>query len=83
MTRKRFVKLLMGCGISRNEARVFANLAQAKGVSYATFREMPLTRLRCSLARVAFNARKTTKAMKILSVELVGFSQYPINKLNG
>ena len=36
MTRKRFVKLLMADGWSRNGANAVAQIARAKGVSYQT-----------------------------------------------
>lgn len=36
MTRKRFVKLLMAKGRSRNDANAIAEIARKKGVSYQT-----------------------------------------------
>lgn len=61
MTRKRFVKLLMGCGISRNVAWHFVDLAQARELSYADMYEMPITRLTCSFARMGSNVKKVCK----------------------
>lgn len=63
MTRKRFVKKLMGCGISRNVAWHFVDLARARELSYADMYEMPITRLICSFARMGSNVKKVCKSL--------------------
>lgn len=65
MTRKRFIKLLMAEGISRNKAVLFAKRA-GKRRSYAEVYEsfLPMMRPAFKLGKITMSMEEATKAVK-------------------
>lgn len=77
MTRKKFIKNLMGSGLSRNEANRIAIKGRESGLSYQEYYEYKCSWLRISIAmqKVGDSFENAAKAMNIANSTMMSFAE--------
>lgn len=77
MTRKRFIKKLMGVGFSRNESNEIAVKSRKSGASYQVYYEYNCSWLRISIAmkKVGNSFKKVSKAISFTNSTMMSFNE--------
>ena len=77
MTRKKFIKKLMGVGLSRNEANKVSIKGRESGISYQEYYEYECSWLRISIAmqKVGNSFENASKAMNLANSTMMSFSE--------
>ena len=77
MTRKTFVKKLMGIGISRNEANEISTKSRKSGIPYQKYYEYECSWLKIANAmkKVGTSAKNFSKAMNLASQTMMSFGE--------
>ena len=73
MTKKRFIKLLMSKGKSRNEARQMASCYNSRNISYA--RAYSTYRLTIPFIKIACSARQFRESLSKASILMKDFAE--------
>lgn len=77
MTRKKFVKKLMGIGLSRNEANKISIKSRESGIPYQKYYEYECSWLKITNAmkKVGASAKNFSKAMNLANQTMMSFSE--------
>lgn len=77
MTRKKFIKKLMGVGFSRNEANRISMKSRESGIPYQEYYEYKCSWLRISIAmqKVGDSFKNAAKAINLANSTMMSFNE--------